>query len=419
MNGVRVVSLHHGRKGRPSSTIPPGETVVLADLDGPGTIRHVWMTFPPAPPETMRALWMEVFYDGAAGTERVGAVPRLLRHAARASRPVRVGTDVCAGRSRLQLVSPDAVRATRTCRGHELCVHTDAPLLPDRLHARARAQRHGRVSSTWRSGARTQPCSSRDFVIADGLDGPGRFVGCNVGVRVLDEGMWYGEGEMKMYRDGDAEFPTICGTGLGGLRRERVGPGHAQRALRRRALERGAGIIRAGRVPGIRAGRLRGLLPLAPRRPDHVPRGSPRHDPADRGDVLRPGSGSGDGRDTSARTRPPAPAGGPAIDRASMVGGGLAERVDDYCATSYVYCLRRASPSPASTSTHGARRHRPPRLRGAERDRRLHRLDVVITSCWRAPMKEGEGRRITAHRGVPDSPARPMCRDRFGPREIP
>ena len=54
----------------------------------------------------------------------------------------------------------------------------------------------------------------RDFVIADGLVGPGRFVGCNVGVRVLDEGMWYGEGEVKVYRDGDAEFPTICGTGL-------------------------------------------------------------------------------------------------------------------------------------------------------------------------------------------------------------
>ena len=56
---------YDGRKGRPSATIPPGETVVLADLDGPGTLRHLWMTFPPAPPETMRALWMEVFYDGA------------------------------------------------------------------------------------------------------------------------------------------------------------------------------------------------------------------------------------------------------------------------------------------------------------------------------------------------------------------
>ena len=43
---------------------------------------------------------------------------------------------------------------------------------------------------------------SRDFVIVDGLRGPGRFVGCVVGVRVLDGGQWYGEGEVKVYLDG-------------------------------------------------------------------------------------------------------------------------------------------------------------------------------------------------------------------------
>lgn len=47
---------HGGRKGSPSRRIAPGETVVLADLEGPGTIRHVWLTFPPARPERMRAL---------------------------------------------------------------------------------------------------------------------------------------------------------------------------------------------------------------------------------------------------------------------------------------------------------------------------------------------------------------------------
>ena len=51
-------------------------------------------------------------------------------------------------------------------------------------------------------------------MIADGFEGPGRFFGCNVGVRVIDAGDWYGEGEVKVYIDGDDEFPTICGTGL-------------------------------------------------------------------------------------------------------------------------------------------------------------------------------------------------------------
>ena len=55
---------HGGRKGAPNMRIKAGESVVLADLEGPGTIRHIWMTIPPAPPEHMRALWIEVFYDG-------------------------------------------------------------------------------------------------------------------------------------------------------------------------------------------------------------------------------------------------------------------------------------------------------------------------------------------------------------------
>ena len=57
---------HGGRKGAPSRNLAPGETLELANIEGPGTIRHIWMTFPPAPPETMRALWMEVFYDGSS-----------------------------------------------------------------------------------------------------------------------------------------------------------------------------------------------------------------------------------------------------------------------------------------------------------------------------------------------------------------
>jgi hypothetical protein len=66
---------HGGRKGAPSRWIEPGERVVLADLEGPGTIRHVWMTFPPSRPERMRSLLLEVFYDGAA--EASVSVPAL------------------------------------------------------------------------------------------------------------------------------------------------------------------------------------------------------------------------------------------------------------------------------------------------------------------------------------------------------
>jgi hypothetical protein len=54
----------------------------------------------------------------------------------------------------------------------------------------------------------------KDFVGEEGLEGPGRLLGCSIGVRVIDEGFWYGEGEVKIYRDGDRDLPTIYGTGL-------------------------------------------------------------------------------------------------------------------------------------------------------------------------------------------------------------
>ena len=54
-----------------------------------------------------------------------------------------------------------------------------------------------------------------DFTIAAGLHGPGRFLGSSIGIRVQQDGMlWFGEGEFKVYRDGDTQLPTICGTGL-------------------------------------------------------------------------------------------------------------------------------------------------------------------------------------------------------------
>src|SRR5690242_12356686 len=63
---------------------------------------------------------------------------------------------------------------------------------------------HGYLHASFR---RENPTTmGRDFVIEAGLEGPGRFAGCNVGIRILDEGSWYGEGEVKMFIDGDDEL---------------------------------------------------------------------------------------------------------------------------------------------------------------------------------------------------------------------
>jgi hypothetical protein len=51
-----------------------------------------------------------------------------------------------------------------------------------------------------------------DFTVLPQRRGRGCFVGCLLGIRTL-EGNWWGEGEIKIFMDGDTTFPTICGTG--------------------------------------------------------------------------------------------------------------------------------------------------------------------------------------------------------------
>jgi hypothetical protein len=55
---------------------------------------------------------------------------------------------------------------------------------------------------------------AEDYVILDGVRGRGRYLGVNFGLVDRFAGKaWWGEGEVKMYIDGDDPYPTICGTG--------------------------------------------------------------------------------------------------------------------------------------------------------------------------------------------------------------
>jgi len=202
-----------GRKGRPNRILQPDERVVLGDVAGPGMVRHIWLTIPHAPPEQLRALILEVFYDGA--DQPSISVPLVDFFGAPHGRPVDYQsalTSILEGRgfnSYLPMPFHDRIRVevwnaapVRQILYYQID-YTLQTELPDDL---------GLLHVTFR---RENPTTlRRDFVIADGLRGPGRFLGCNVGVRVVDDADWYGEGEVKMYRDGESDLPTICGTGL-------------------------------------------------------------------------------------------------------------------------------------------------------------------------------------------------------------
>ena len=53
------------------------------------------------------------------------------------------------------------------------------------------------------------------FQILPGVEGTGRYLGTNVGA-IGNKGYlgsWFGEGEVKVYLDGDTDHPTLQGTG--------------------------------------------------------------------------------------------------------------------------------------------------------------------------------------------------------------
>jgi hypothetical protein len=50
------------------------------------------------------------------------------------------------------------------------------------------------------------------YTVLDNVTGVGHYVGTYLAVGVTNSN-WWGEGEIKFYIDGDAEYPTICGTG--------------------------------------------------------------------------------------------------------------------------------------------------------------------------------------------------------------
>lgn len=322
-------STYGGRKGSPNQLVRPGETVTLLATDGPGIIRHLWMTFLPGPPEAMRSLVLEVFYDGA--DEPSVAVPALDFFGLPHGRPVPFQSAVTAAQegrgfsSWVPMPFRGHVRMTLTNAGARTAVlyyQVDYTLQPVDPTA-------GLLHASFR---RENPTTmGRDFVIADGFRGPGRFAGCNVGVRVLDRAGWYGEGEVKVYRDGDTDLPTICGTGL----EDYVGSAWGM-----------------GQHHGLYGGAPLNVVPPDGQRdmpdfvgfyrwhlPDPVMFATDLRVTIQQIGAMQFAPDDDAGRAAYEATNPVAGRGWITIPGDPPVLFGICERVDDYCATAYVYCV--------------------------------------------------------------------------------
>ena len=326
---------HGGRKGAPSRQIEPGERVVLADIDGPGVVRHVWLTVPRRRPERMRALTLDVRYEG--------------RDEPSISTPVLDFFGLPHGR-------PVAYHSALTTAQEGRGFNSFLPM-PFREHIEIAFTNHSDTATTlyYQVDYTLQPevpaelgylhvafrrenptVQKRDFVITDGLEGPGRFLGCAVGVRVIDHASWYGEGEVKVYRDGDTDLPTICGTGLEDYVGTAWGMGQHDAPYAGAHLvlsAQGKGAEGMGTQPDLVSFYRWHLLdPIMFERDLKVT--------IQQIGAMFFAEGQEAEKEAYELTNPVAGSGWRTDGPAGLLAWGICERVDDYSCTSYVYCER-------------------------------------------------------------------------------
>lgn len=207
--GKAASNLGVGRKGSPAKTLAPGEVVQLCDIEGSGVIRHIWMTTRNEP-ENLRGLVLRAYWDGQEHPSIECPLGDFMgfAHGEVASYFSSVHSVGPKAAMNFWLPMPFRERARLTLTNERpttsrLFYQIDYTLeeIPDNA---------GALHVSFR---RENPTAmGRDFEILPKRTGSGRYIGCVIGVRWLDPS-WWGEGEVKVFLDGDEEFPTLCGTG--------------------------------------------------------------------------------------------------------------------------------------------------------------------------------------------------------------
>ena len=197
-----------GWKISPSIEIKPGQTVDLADIKGPGVIKHIWMT---DSCDKNRSLIIRMFWDDCKTPSVEAPLGDFFASADYQQYAQLTSLAVCVNPKRAFncywempfykncRITLENIYVTPITVYYQIdYILTELPADCGYFHAQFR---------------RVNPLPYKDvYTILDNIHGKGTYVGTYIFWGV-NNNRWWGEGEIKFYLDGDTEFPTICGTG--------------------------------------------------------------------------------------------------------------------------------------------------------------------------------------------------------------
>lgn len=210
--GQEASNLGVGRKGFPAKGIEAGETVTLCDISGSGSINHIWMTggFKDNT-EALRSMVVRAYWENQEHPSIECPLGDFMGNAHAKINSYQSAVHSTGINAALNIWLPmpfnEHAKMTLTNEGEKtitLFYQVDYTINEQR------PREFGRLHVCFRRENPTE--LKEDFEILPKRTGSGRFVGTVLGIRTL-EGNWWGEGEIKIFMDGDTEFPTICGTG--------------------------------------------------------------------------------------------------------------------------------------------------------------------------------------------------------------
>jgi hypothetical protein len=214
-----------GAKGNAAISLKAGESRELLKVGGAGMVTRIWLTINDRSPAMLGGLKLRMYWDGSA-TPAVD-VPLGDFFCAALGRPVAFESALFSdpeGRSLVCIIPMPFRKGAKIIVSNEAGIdlamlfyevdfieqpagHTGGAaartVTPDALYFHAHWHRQ------------RQTPIGQDLELLPKVQGRGRFLGVSIGVNVdsVYGPTWWGEGEVKMYLDGDSTYPTINGTG--------------------------------------------------------------------------------------------------------------------------------------------------------------------------------------------------------------